>query len=157
MAFKQFCFFIYLSLIACEQPEMDSENDIKKEIQEMYLHHVSDLKNLDHENLMRHYADINDHILFGDGEYWGDYKTVNNIWKSFIDNTQQILKWELSNEKIHILSNESASYLMEYYNERINSKGDTSKVKGSAVYALKKINNDWKIVTTNVTHQILED
>ncbi len=153
-----FASYIYLALVACEQPSKEiTEDEIKKDIQEMYQHHVNDLKNLDHENLMKHYADVKDHILFGDGEYWGDYKTVNDIWKSFIDDTQQILKWELSNEKIHILSGESASYLMEYYNERIVKEGDTSKVAGSAVYGLKKIGNEWKIVTTNVTHHILDN
>jgi ketosteroid isomerase-like protein len=156
-------YFIFLLLIillnvACERPKEElPAQEIKENILRMYAHHVDDLKNLDHDELMEHYANIDDHILFGDGEYWGNYDAVNDIWKGFIANSKEIITWNLSNNKIHILSNKSASYLMEFYSERITIDGDTAKVKGSAAYGLKKIGKDWKIVTTNVTHYVVEN
>ncbi|WP_222707947.1 hypothetical protein [Flagellimonas hymeniacidonis] len=101
---------------------------------------------------MTHYLDVDDHILFGDGQYWGNYQTVNDIWKNFIGDTQEILVWNLSNEHINLLSNNSASYITEYYNQRINNKGDTIKVRGSVGYGLIKVKSEWRIVTTNVSH-----
>ncbi|NAS13331.1 nuclear transport factor 2 family protein [Poritiphilus flavus] len=129
-----------------------TDNDLKLEIKRMYEHHIQDLKNLDHTSLMRHYANTNDHVLFGDGEYWGNYETVSNIWENFTQNTREILEWKISNEHIHLLSESSASYLMEYYNSRVDSAGDTLNIRGSVSYGLKKIDDDWRIVTTNVSH-----
>jgi len=140
-------------IVSCQkQIEKTAKTDQKTAISKMYRIHVEDLKNLDHAKLMTHYADVDDHILFGDGEYWGNYQTVNDIWKNFIGDTKEILIWNLSNEHINLLSDNSASYLMEYYNERIDNKGDTLKVRGSAGYGLRKIENKWRIVTTNVSH-----
>ncbi|TMU54475.1 hypothetical protein FGG15_09640 [Flagellimonas algicola] len=101
---------------------------------------------------MLHYADEDNHVLFGDGEYWGNYKTVSDIWENFIQDTKKILEWNTSNEYVNLLSKNSASYLMEYYSVRINKSGDTLKVRGSVGYGLKKLDGNWKIVTTNVFH-----
>ncbi|TXN37678.1 hypothetical protein FVB32_05160 [Flagellimonas hymeniacidonis] len=142
-----------LLLIGCKEQSAESSTvHLKKEISEMYHRHIKDLKNLNHTKLMTHYLDVDDHILFGDGQYWGNYQTVNDIWKNFIGDTQEILVWNLSNEHINLLSNNSASYITEYYNQRINNKGDTIKVRGSVGYGLIKVKSEWRIVTTNVSH-----
>ena len=138
---------------ACnERLEQSQEIDLKKEIFEMYQSHIEALTNLDHARLMSHYEDEYDHVLFGDGEYWGKYQTVDAIWKGFIQDTKEILEWNISNEHVNLLSDSSASYLMEFYNVRINKLEDTLKVRGSVSYGLKKLDGIWKIVTTNVSH-----
>ena len=142
-----------LVLIGCKEQNAELLTvALQNEISEMYDRHIEDLKNLDHPKLMTHYLDADDHVLFGDGEYWGNYQTVNDIWKRFIGDTREILIWSLSEEHITLLSNDSASYLMEYYNERINNEGDTLKVRGSVGYGLRKVESKWRIVTTNVSH-----
>lgn len=156
MKFSLLPLLVILFLSCKNRTESSSEAKSKSEITLMYQSHIKDLKNLNHTALMTHYADVEDHILFGDGEYWGDYETVNNIWKNFIGDTREILKWNLSNEHLHLLSENSASYLMEYYNERITKSGDTLKVRGSVGYGLKKINDNWCIVTTNVSHFVIK-
>ena len=142
----------------CDQPRSEaSDQEIKEEIKAMYQQHLEDLKNLDHQSLMGHYANVDDHILFGDGEYWGNYETVSSIWGNFTKSTKEVLAWELSNQQINVLSIGTASYLMEYYNERITAEGDTAKVRGSVAYGLKKFDSGWKILTTHVTHYPVED
>lgn len=147
---------IILFLSCRKRTKEPMKADIKLEISAMYRCHIKDLKNLDHAALMIHYADVEDHILFGDGEYWGDYQTVYEIWENFIQGTKEILEWNISNEHLHVLSESSASYLMEYYNERINISGDTIKDRGSVGYGLKKIDDSWSIVTTSVSHFVIK-
>jgi hypothetical protein len=46
---------------------------------------------------MKFYGDVDDHIVFGDEYYWGDYSTIDGIWKriSWWSN-----KNDLNNQKI---------------------------------------------------------
>lgn len=153
--------YFCLVLVSCNN-QTDSTNSFdsdaaREEIIEMYNLHLVDLGNLDHEGTMTHYAKGEDHILFGDGKYWGDYETVSKIWKNFIYDTKQIITWDISEQHINLLSESSASYLMEFYQERIKVNGDTAKVKGSVAYGLVKGNSGWKIATTNITHQGVDD
>ena len=148
-----------LCLISCDQLEqhvglsVNEKSQIKEEIIESYEKHINDLKNLDYEEVMKYYANTDDHILFGDGSEWGDYNTVDAIWRSFCtQDVKSILKWELSNHQVHVFSRDAASYLVQFDNERIQANGDTTKVTGCFSYGMLKIDNKWKVVTTHVSH-----
>ena len=73
-------------LFSCNQLEkplsVAEKEKIKEEIITAYENHIQDLMNLDYEEIMKFYP--KDHIIFGDGKYWGDYDTIDKIWKKFI-------------------------------------------------------------------------
>jgi hypothetical protein len=125
---------------------------IKNEIIKGAVKHSQDLVNLDYKAVMKFYANVEDFALFGDGEYWGDYITIDQIWKSFTSWVKKIMKWDFKNHHVYVFSNKAASYLAEYDNERVDGSGDTTKVTGSFAFGLQKFNGQWKAVTVNVTH-----
>ncbi|MEO5603320.1 MAG: nuclear transport factor 2 family protein [Cyclobacteriaceae bacterium] len=130
----------------------DEIAQVKSEIIKRSEQQAQDLRNLDYRAIMTFYADIDDFIIFGDGYYWGDYQTMDGIWKDFTGGVKTMLKWDLSNPKIHVFSKDVASCLVEFYNERIEANGDTTKGHGCFSYGMQKIDGDWKVVTMHVTH-----
>jgi len=73
----------------------DEIDNIEKAIISRSEKHASDLENLDYESVMSFYAQ--DLIVFGDGYYWGDYLTMDGIWKEILGDGgwKQMLKWDL--------------------------------------------------------------
>jgi ketosteroid isomerase-like protein len=158
---KQIFLFLIVIIVACsaqKNQELTKEEIglIKQEIIWSYAKHIEDLINLDYEEVMKFYADVDDHILFGDGLYWGDYNTIDQIWKSFCTKDNKlVLKWDLSEHHVYVFSRKAASYLVQFDNERIQTDGDTTKVTGCFSYGMKKFDDEWKVVTTHVTHNYL--
>jgi hypothetical protein len=145
----------FLLLSSCQQESQLSSEEvaqIKADIIKRSEKHAQDLVNLDYKAVMTFYGNVDDCILFGDGNYWGDYITVDQIWKSFTGGVKHMFKWDLKNHKIHVFSKNAASYLVEFDNERIERNGDTTKVTGCFSYGMQKIDGDWKAVTIHVTH-----
>ncbi len=144
-------------IIACNRLENSLSSSEKKEIESeiitVYQHHIIDLKNLDYEQVMKFYT--KDHILFGDGSYWGGYERVDEIWKWCMHNWQVITKWDLKNHQVHVFSDKAASYLVEYDCERIEPDGDTTKVTGCFSYGMQRFPQGWKAATAHVTHNYL--
>lgn len=153
---KSITFIIILIFVGCRPQEKQLSADeiaqIKSDIIIRSERHAKDLKNLDYKEVMTFYANVDDFIIFGDGYYWGDYSTIDGIWKDFTGGVKKILTWELYNPKIHVFSKDIASCLVEFYHERINASGDTTKGHGSFSLGMQKIDGDWKAVTMNVTH-----
>lgn len=146
---------IFLILGCSQQSEQLSINEIeqiKKTIIERSNKHAQDLKNLDYQEIMTFYADIDDYIGFGDGYYWGDYKTIDGIWHDFTAGVKKVEKFDFFNHKIHVFSEDVASCLLEFYNERIDANGNTTKGHGCFSFSMQKIDGDWKAVTSHVTH-----
>ncbi|QJW90179.1 SnoaL-like domain-containing protein [Spirosoma taeanense] len=125
---------------------------IKNDIIRRAEKNAQDLRNRDYKAVMTFYADIDDFIIFGDGYYWGDYKTIDGIWKDFTGGVKKMLKWDFYNPKIHVFSRDVASCLVEFYNERIEANGDTTKGHGCFSFGMQKIDSNWKVVTMHVTH-----
>jgi len=139
----------------CQQEGQLSAEEIaqiKSDIIKRAERNAQDLRNLDHKAIMTFYADVNDFIVFGDGYYWGDYKTIDGVWKDFTVGVKKVMKWDIYNPKIHVFSKNVASCLVEFYHERNNGSGDTTKGHGCFSFGMKKIDNDWKVVTMHVTH-----
>jgi hypothetical protein len=145
-----------LILAGCGQQEgklsAEEITQIKNDIIKSSEKHAQDLVNLDYKEVMKFYGDVEDHILFGDGFYWGDYLSVDGIWRDFTGGVKKMMKWDLKNHKIHVFSKSAASYLVEFDNERIEGSGDTTKVTGCFSYGMQKIDGRWKAVTGHVTH-----
>ncbi|MGK7390544.1 MAG: nuclear transport factor 2 family protein [Candidatus Cyclobacteriaceae bacterium M2_1C_046] len=125
---------------------------IKSEIIERSEKHASDLENLDYNSVMTFYS--NDHIFFGDGYYWGDYTTVDGIWKDHLgeEGWKKPVKMDLQNHKIHVFSKEAASYMVEFDHEHLAKNGNTIEASGCFTYGMQKIDGEWKAVTGHVTH-----
>lgn len=139
----------------CQQAEQLSADEIaqiKSDIIRRSEKHAKDLMNLDYKAVMTFYGDVEDFIVFADGYYWGDYKTVDGIWKDFTRSVKKVLNWEFFNPKIHVFSKNIASCLVEFYHERIEGSGDTTKGHGCFSFGMQKIDGDWKAVTMHVTH-----
>jgi hypothetical protein len=148
--------FVVLILFGCHQSDNQLSADaivqIKSDIIKRSERHAQDLQNLDYKGIMTFYGNVEDHIVFGDGYYWGDYKTIDGVWRDFAGGVKKVLKWEFYNPKIHVFSADAASCLVEFYHERIDGNGDTTKGHGCFSFGMRKIDGDWKAVTTHVTH-----
>lgn len=153
---KWIYFLPTLLLLSCNQYEeglsADKISHIKRDIINASEKHAQDLVQKDFEEVMTFYGDVEDNIIFGDGYYWGDYKTSEGIWRDFLGDEKKMLKWDLKNHKIHVFSKAAASYSVEFNNERVEANGDTTKVTGCFTYGMSKIKNQWKAVTIHVSH-----
>jgi len=100
---------------------------------------------------MTFYADIDGFIMFGDGYYWGDYYTIDQIWKTFTEEVKENT-WEFSNPKIYVFSKDAASLLVEFDHDRIKHSGEKNGGHGCFSFGMQRVNGDWKVVTMHVTH-----
>lgn len=125
---------------------------IKSEIIERSEKHASDLENMDFNSVMTFYS--KDHISFGDGYYWGDYLTIDGLWRDILGEGgwKKMVKWDLQNHKVHVFSKEAASYLVEFDHKHLAQNGDTIGSSGCFTYGMQKIDGEWKAVTGHVTH-----
>ncbi len=135
-----------------EQLSIDEIEQIKSDIIKRSEKHAVDLVNLDYKSVMTFYA--NDLIVFGDGYYWGDYLTMDGIWKHLLEEGawKKILKWDLQNHKVHVFSRDAASYLVEFDHKHLNQNGDAIGSSGCFTYSMQKIDGEWKAVTSHVSH-----
>lgn len=151
--------FLFLMLLgSCRQKDENLSAaeiaQIKNDIITRSEKHASDLENLDYQAVMTFYADTSDFIVFGDGYYWGDYLTIDGVWKDILGEGgwKKMLKWDLQNHKVHVFSENAASYLVEFDHEHLDSKGDTIRSSGCFTYGMQKIGGEWKAVTVHVSH-----
>lgn len=129
----------------------DEADNIKNQIIERSEKHAGDLENMDFESVMKFYN--KEYIAFGDGYYWGDYTTVYGVWKDILEGGwKDILYWDLQNHKIHVFSENAASYLVEFDHKHLEQNGDTVGSSGCFTYGMEKIDGEWKAVTGHVTH-----
>jgi hypothetical protein len=135
-----------------EQLSVDEIEQIKKTIIERSNKHAQDLEDLNYPEIMTFYADIDDYIVFGDGYYWGDYKTIDGIWHDFTVGVKKVEKFDFFNHKIHVFSKDVASCFVEFDHERIDGNGNTTKGHGSFSFSMQNIDGDWKAVSSNATH-----
>jgi ketosteroid isomerase-like protein len=155
---KCILFLFVLGLISCHQKEVKLSAaeiaQIKSDIIKRSEKHATDLENLDFKSVMTFYANTQDFIVFGDGYYWGDYLTIEGLWKDLLgkDGWKKMLKWKLKNHKIHVFSKDAASYLVEFDHEHIEANGDTARSSGCFTYGMQKVDGDWKAVTAHVSH-----
>ena len=70
-------FFVFGCSQQSDQLSTAEIEQIKNDIIKRSEKHASDLENLDYKSVMSFYA--KDHIVFGDGYYWGDYGTIDGI------------------------------------------------------------------------------
>lgn len=152
-------FFLLLLLIgSCRQKnEKLSAGEIaqiKTEIIKKSEKHARDLENLDFKSVLSFYADTSDFIIFGDGYYWGDYQTTVGVLNGMVGEGgwKKMLKWDLQNHKIHVFSENAASYLVEFDHAHLDSEGDTIRSSGCFTYGMQKIRGEWKAVTVHVSH-----
>jgi len=151
-------FLSVLLLLGCSQQTQQLSTaeiaQIKEDIIKRSEKHASDLENYDYKSVMTFYANTEDFIVFGDGYYWGDYLTVDGLWKDILEkgDWKKVLKWDLKNHKVHVFSRDAASYLVEFDHEHIAANGDTVGSSGCFTYGMKKIDGDWKAVTAHVSH-----
>ena len=155
---KWILFLLVTSLFSCgEQKEKLSTAEIaqiKSEIIKRSEKHASDLENLDYKSVMTFYANTDDFIVFGDGYYWGDYLTMDGVWKDIFGEGgwKKMLKWDLKYHKIYVFSKDAASYLVEFDHAHIQPNGDTAQSSGCFTYGMQKIKGEWKVVTAHVSH-----
>lgn len=152
-------FLSIMILFSCNQLEkplsVEDKEKIKKEIITVHGIHIQDLMNLDYEKVMTFYP--KEHIIFGDGEYWGDYNTIDKIWKGFTEEVRDMIKFNLDNHQVFIHNRNVASYLVEFENWRVEGNGDTTKVQGCFSYGMEKFSDGWKIIGQHVSHNYLPE
>lgn len=103
---------------------------------------------------MTFYANKPDFVVFGDGYYWGDYLTIDGLWKDILGKYgwKKMLKWDLKNHKVYVFSRDAASYLVEFDHEHLAANGDTVRSSVCFTYGMQKIDGDWKAATANVSY-----
>jgi ketosteroid isomerase-like protein len=154
---KWILFLFLFILYSCRQKEeklsVAEMTQIKSDIIKRSEKHASDLENLDYKAVMTFYANTEDFIVFGDGYYWGDYLTMDLLWKDILEREwKKVVKWDLKNHKVHVFSRDAASYLVEFDHIHIAANGDTGRSTGCFTYGMQKNNGDWKAVTAHVSH-----
>lgn len=143
-------------LVSCnsvEQPLTEEEKEkIKDEVIADIEKHVKDIVAQDYEKVMPFYVK-EDYILYGDGKYWGDYETIDNIWKKALSEWKVIKKWDMKNHKVYVYSRDAAVDYVEWEHERINADGDTTRGYGSWVWGMKRFPEGWRSVSAAVDHR----
>jgi hypothetical protein len=135
-----------------EKPLTHEEKEqIKSEVISSIEIHVKDIIKQDYPEVMKFYFK-DDYILFGDGNYWGDYKTVDDIWGKWLPRWKQISKWELKNHKVHVFSRDAAIDYVEWIHERVEEDGDTTKAYGFWVWGMQRFPDGWKSVNAAIDH-----
>lgn len=131
-----------------EQEAAIIENQIRVRVEK----YIESVKALDFDSMLDFWSDSKDFVYAGDGRVLGGYKEWHARMKDFVQTTQRVLFW--SNQNIHIkaLSDNAASYTMDFEVDFIGVKGDTSHVKGAWTYVFEKTNGKWKVIHTNGTH-----
>lgn len=125
---------------------------IETEVIRSIENHVQDIINQDYDEVMKFYMK-DDYILFGDGNYWGDYETVDDIWGTWLPRWEKITKWELKNHKVHVFSKDAAIDYVEWIHERIEEDGDTTKAYGSWAWGMQKFPEGWKSIGAMIDHR----
>lgn len=150
---------LFLMFGCTQQSARLSTDEISKIENDIILRsekHASDLENLDYKSVITFYADTEDFIWFGDGYYWGDFKTAEGVLNGMLVSGEErwakIIKWDLQNHKVHVFSRDAASYLVEFDHLHVELDGDTVGSSGNFSYGMRKINGDWKAVTVHVSH-----
>lgn len=148
--------FVSILIISCnstEKPLSQNKRElIKAEVISSIENHVQDIINQDYQEVMKFYVK-DDYILFGDGTYWGDYKTVDDIWGTWLPRWKKIAKWDLKNHKVLVFSEEGAIDYVEWIHERIEENGDTTKAYGSWAWTMQKFPEGWKSVGAMIDHR----
>ena len=153
---KKLDLLIVFLVLGCSQQlkqlSIDEVEQVKNDIIKRSEKHASDLENLDYKSVMTFYA--KDLIVFGDCYYWGDYLTMDGIWKVIHGEGgwKKMLKWDLQNHKVHVFSRDAASYLVEFDHSHLVENGDTVRSSGCFTYGMQKIDGEWKAMTAHVTH-----
>jgi ketosteroid isomerase-like protein len=149
------CIFSVL-IVSCnhtDTPLTEEEKElIKIEVINSIENHVQDIINQDYDDVMKFYVE-DDYILFGDGTYWSDYETVDDIWGTWLPRWKKITKWELKNHKVHVFSTNAAIDYVEWIHERIEEDGDTTKAYGSWAWAMQKFPEGWRSTGAMIDHR----
>lgn len=142
--------------ISCNSAEnpltQEDKERIETEVISSIETHVQDIINQDYPDVMKFYVK-DDYILFGDGKYWGDYETVDDIWGTWLPRWKKITKWELKNHNVLVLSEDAAIDYVEWIHERIEENGDTTKAYGSWAWAMQKFPEGWKSIGAMIDHR----
>jgi hypothetical protein len=143
-------------MVSCNQTEKplseDEKEQIKVEVIASIEKHVEDIISQDYNEVMKFYVKEN-YILFGDGNYWGDYTTVDNIWGTWLPKWKEITLWNLKNHKVHVFSRDAAIDYVEWEHERIEENGDTTKAYGSWAWGMQRYQEGWKSVSAAIDHR----
>lgn len=151
-----FIFIIIVMIISCNQSERPltskEKEQIKTEVIASIEKHVHDIIRQDYNEVMKFYVK-EDYFVFGNGTYWGDYSTVDDIWKTWLPKWKAITKWDLKNHKVHVFSKNAAIDFVEWDHERIEEDGDTTKAYGFWVWGMQRFPEGWKSVNAAIDHR----
>lgn len=136
-----------------EKPITSEENEqIKTEVIASVEKHLDDIISQDYQKVMKFYEKEN-YVIFGDGAYWGDYTTIDDIWRTWLPRWKAITKWDLKNHKVHVFSRDGAVDFVEWEHERIEEDGDTTKAYGFLVWGMQRYPDGWRSINVAVDHR----
>jgi hypothetical protein len=94
-----------------------------------------------------------DFAFASDGELVTDYAAFEKGTKEAIANTKQLLLFQLSNSRGHVISENAVSYATNFEWQIIGKSGDTLRAKGSWLYLFEKRDGEWRAVQSAGTHK----
>ncbi|GAA4457112.1 hypothetical protein GCM10023189_27330 [Nibrella saemangeumensis] len=149
--------FVFMTLVvSCDSTEKPlnpkEKEQIKAEVISSIEKHVDDIISRDYNKVMRFYVK-DDYVLYGDGTYWGDYATIDSIWKTWLPKWKLITKWKMKNHKVHVYSRNAAVDFVEWEHERIEENGDTTRAYGFWVWEMQRFPDGWKSTSAAVDHR----
>lgn len=143
-------------IFSCQQHADTFSESEKKQVETEVIasieKHVHDIISRDYNKVMTFYVKEG-YTLFGDGTYWGDYKTVDDIWGTWLPKWRAITSWELKNHKVNVFSKDAAVDYVEWEHERIEENGDTTKAYGFWVWGMQRYPDGWKSISAAIDHR----
>ena len=143
-------------LSACKTPIQDvsiTDPTIEAEIKNRYKTYITAMQALDVETTTDMYLDSDQVIYSRDGVIT---KGKDILLKNFGDGFQEmekVSKIHIYNHEVAALSSTAASQTLAYHYMMLTKAQDTIRVKGTATYVFRKVEEDWKCIQASIAHQ----
>jgi ketosteroid isomerase-like protein len=128
------------------------KQSIARAVEDTVSDYIDAVKKIDIERMLNFWADTEGFVFAGDGSLTLGYDKYANQLREMMSNTAEVTSMEFRNPHVYVLSNDAASFSMEYEWSMIIKDGKTVNAKGSWMYVFKKFGGAWKVVHSAGTH-----
>lgn len=125
---------------------------ITEEVKARVVDYFDAAKQLDLERMLNFWANTEGYVVAGDGTLVAGYDKHMSEYKNAIANIDMYSNVEHSDPHIYVLASDAASCAIELSYSFTTKSGDTTNVKGSWMYVLKKFDDTWRVVHSAGTH-----
>jgi ketosteroid isomerase-like protein len=152
--------FLLCFVVGCRQQGEEAAKELSRQekdviaraVEKTVSDYLDAVKRIDIEQMLNFWADTEGFVFAGDGSLTVGYDKYANQLREMMSNTAEVTSMEFRNPHVYVLSNDAASFSMEYEWSMIIKDGKTVNAKGSWMYVFKKFGEVWKVVHSAGTH-----